>query len=85
VFGKTVDFRTEGAEYPYMTQAARIIDKLGGTRRAAAILASPPSTIQSWKDAGFIPARRQEEVIRKAKEAGIEIEPAEFFAASVLA
>ena len=64
-----------------MSYAARIIDRLGGTRGAAAILAKPPSTVQSWKDAGFIPARRQGEVIEKAKAAGIAVRPEDFFPA----
>jgi hypothetical protein len=63
----------------YMSPAAHIVSKLGGTRKAAAILKSPPTTVQSWKDTGFIPARRQGEVIQKAKDAGIEITPEDFF------
>ncbi|MBP0492204.1 carph-isopro domain-containing protein [Pararoseomonas indoligenes] len=62
-----------------MTPAARIISKLGGTRKAAAILGSPPTTVQSWKDAGFIPARRQGDVVQKAREAGVVIKPEDFF------
>lgn len=62
-----------------MSHAALIIEKLGGTRKAAAVLDKPPSTVQSWKDAGFIPARRQDEVVRKARAVGIVIRPEDFF------
>ncbi|MFC0410999.1 carph-isopro domain-containing protein [Roseomonas elaeocarpi] len=63
-----------------MNPAALIVSKLGGTRKAAAILGRPPTTVQSWKNAGVIPARRQGDVIQKARAAGITIEPADFFA-----
>jgi len=62
-----------------MTSAALIIKKLGGTRKAAALLQRPRSTVQSWKEVGVIPARRQQEVLDKARHAGIEINPADFF------
>ncbi|WP_415417894.1 transcriptional regulator [Acetobacter malorum] len=34
------------------------IDAMGGTRRAARLLDIPPSTVQSWKAKGCIPAKR---------------------------
>lgn len=46
-----------------MNVAERIIAKFGGVRRAAAKGGWAPSTVQSWKDAGLIPARRQQEVL----------------------
>jgi DNA-binding transcriptional regulator YdaS (Cro superfamily) len=60
-----------------MNTAAHVIGRLGGTRKAAAILNSSPSTVQSWKKAGHIPAPKQAEVIEAAKRAGIEISAAE--------
>lgn len=62
-----------------MSCASRIIEKLGGTRKAAVILGKPPSTIQSWKNSGLIPARHQGEILRAARKADINIQPADFF------
>jgi hypothetical protein len=56
-----------------MNSAEHIIERLGGTRKAAAITGVPPSTVQSWKTAGFIPARRQAEIIAAAKLHGINL------------
>lgn len=38
-----------------------------------------PSTIQSWKEAGRIPAKRQQLVLDKARARGIDLQPADFF------
>ncbi|WP_369345764.1 carph-isopro domain-containing protein [Asaia prunellae] len=54
-----------------MTIATDIIARLGGTRAAAKLLDKPPSTVQSWKGSGFIPARYQSEILRRAQRAGI--------------
>lgn len=63
-----------------MTSAARIIEKFGGTRPAAEALGVPPSTVQSWKQSGVIPARRQPDVLKAARERNIPVAPADFFA-----
>ncbi|WP_408868673.1 carph-isopro domain-containing protein [Asaia sp. VD9] len=64
------------AHIPHMTIATDIITRLGGTRAAAKLLDKPPSTVQSWKGSGFIPARYQGEILEKARHAGIEINAA---------
>ena len=63
-----------------MNAAERIIEKFGGTRPAAEALAVPPSTVQSWKRTGVIPARRQQDVLSAAKARKLDIQPADFFA-----
>ena len=60
-----------------MNAAEHVIGRLGGTRKAAALIKASPSTVQSWKAAGFIPARRQSEIIEKAAANGIQITAAE--------
>lgn len=62
-----------------MTYAERIVEKFGGTRPMAGLLGIPPSTVQSWKEAGVIPARRQGEVLDAARCEGIDLGPADFF------
>lgn len=62
-----------------MNPAERIVEKFGGTRPMARITGRPPSTIQSWKDAGFIPARHQPDVLMLGRTAGIDIGPGDFF------
>ncbi|MCG0995310.1 YdaS family helix-turn-helix protein [Acetobacter indonesiensis] len=41
-----------------MTTIRDVIDAMGGTRKAARMLDVPPSTVQSWKAKGCIPATR---------------------------
>ena len=35
--------------------------------------------VQGWNDRGFIPARRQQEVLDAARRLGIDLTPADFF------
>ena len=65
-----------------MTYANSIINKLGGIRKAARLLGFPTSTVQAWKKTGFIPARRQSEVLAKARAAGIPLSEQDFFTPS---
>lgn len=66
-----------------MTPAEVIVDRLGGVRQAARLLNRPPSTIQSWKTSGFIPARHQAHVLDVAKREGITITPADLMGVPV--
>ena len=60
----------------------QIIAKFGGTRAMAAALALPPSTVQSWKAAGLIPARHHARVLARAREMNLSLRPEDFFAAA---
>ena len=63
-----------------MTQAEHIIDKFGSMAALAAALGHRhPTTVQGWKQRGFIPARRHQEVLDAAKQHGIELAPDDFF------
>jgi len=62
-----------------MAHASKIIETFGGTRAMASAIGLPPSTVQSWKDSGVIPAKRQQDVLDKARELGKELSPADFF------
>lgn len=68
-----------------MNVAAAIIQKFGGTRPAAERLGLPPSTVQSWKVAGRIPAQHQMHVLTAAAEGGINLQATDFFSAPVTA
>lgn len=66
------------------TQADRVIAKFGGIRPMAEKLSTPDTpvahtTVQRWKETGFIPAKRQPFVLEKAREHGIPLTPADFF------
>lgn len=61
-----------------MKPAEAIIEKLGGTRAAATLLGLPPSTVQSWKKAGHIPAKQQARVLSAASERRIELTLGDF-------
>lgn len=56
-----------------METETTLFDRLGGIRKMAELLGKPPSTVQSWKNAGRIPAQEQPLVLEKAKEAGVEV------------
>jgi hypothetical protein len=62
-----------------MNVAKAIVEKFGGTRKMAERTSLPPSTIQSWKVTGLIPAHRQLEVMQHAKRLGIALKPEDFF------
>ncbi len=56
-----------------MSEKPDLFTRLGGTRAMADMLGEPPSTVQSWKVAGRIPAHKQPLVIERAADAGHEI------------
>ncbi len=68
-----------------MTQAERIIEKFGGlTALAKALGHRNPTTVQGWKDRGFIPSSRQQEVLNLALVLGVDLSPADFFDPAVI-
>jgi hypothetical protein len=67
-----------------MNVAETIVEKFGGTRKMAAELGLPPSTIQSWKASGLIPAARQVDVLQHANRLGLGLTPADFFPSSIV-
>ncbi|MCU6454332.1 hypothetical protein LPN01_09595 [Sphingomonas sp. A2-49] len=50
-----------------------LFDKFGGIRPMAAHLGEAPSTVQSWKNAGRVPAGHQHRVLQKAGELGLAV------------
>tara|TARA_B100000678_G_scaffold44667_1_gene34424 strand:- start:109 stop:399 length:291 start_codon:yes stop_codon:yes gene_type:complete len=56
-----------------METIASIFDKFGGTRKMAEHLQEPPSTVNSWKRAGRIPAAKQPGVLRCAQRLGLDV------------
>ena len=64
----------------HMTQAERIIERFGGiTRLAKALGHRHPTTVQGWKNSGYIPARRQQAVLDAAAHEGVPLAPTDFF------
>lgn len=54
-----------------LSQAQHVIAKLGGVSEAARILGHRnPTTVQGWITRGFIPGKRQREVLEGARRAG---------------
>lgn len=62
-----------------MAYASKIIRRFGGTRAMASALNIPPSTVQSWKDTGLIPAKHQQAVLDKGRDLEKPITPDDFF------
>lgn len=56
-----------------MSENLTLFDRFGGTRKMAAHLGESPSTVQSWKTAGRVPAGKQPDVLAKAIELGLQI------------
>jgi len=64
-----------------MSYARIIVARFGGIRSLARVLGHRnPTTVQGWVARGFIPARRQQEVLEAARTAGVALSPADFFA-----
>lgn len=62
-----------------LSQADHVINKLGGISAAARVLGHRnPTTVQGWRERGFIPASRHAEVLSKAKAAGIALAAEDF-------
>lgn len=62
--------------------AANIIALFGGIRPMARKIGKKPTTVGSWKVAGRIPSKHQDEVLAAAKGLGIGLKPADFFASA---
>lgn len=62
-----------------------VVDKFGGVREMSELLSEhtgkpvPKTTVQYWRDQGYIPMRRQADVLSCAQANGIELTPADFF------
>ena len=58
-----------------MNAATRVIGKFGGVRALARTLGHKhPTTVQGWRDSGYIPAQRQREVLDAAARLGIALQ-----------
>ena len=58
-----------------------IVRKFGSQQRVAELLGIWQTAVSGWVRRGAIPARRQEELLAIARREGIELGPADFFAA----
>lgn len=72
------------AHISHMNIAERVVRAFGGTREASRLIGVPPSTVQSWKGAGLIPARQQARVLAAAREHSIPIGPADLIEAGAV-
>ena len=57
-----------------------VIRKFGSQQRVAEMLGIWQTAVSGWVRRGAIPARRQEQLLRAAQDAGIALSPADFFA-----
>lgn len=62
--------------------AAKIAAKFGGTTALGKALdpPRPPSTIHRWLLSGFVPSKRQQDVMEAARRKRIRLHPREFIA-----
>jgi hypothetical protein len=56
-----------------METESTLFARMGGIRKMAELIGEAPSTVQSWKNTGRIPAQKQPLVLDRAKAVGIEI------------
>lgn len=80
VFGekKTTDGCVDVEHETPNSPASLIIDKLGGLTKTARLLSNggndfAVSTVQGWKERGYIPQRYWASLIKEAKEGGVEL------------
>lgn len=66
--------------------ADQLIKKCGGAQAVAALLGLSPTSVYKWKypverggTGGLVPANRQQELLDKARSAGIDLRPDDFF------
>ena len=57
-----------------MKTVSDVIDSLGGTTKAAAILGVGPSAVSNWKATGEFPARLHFVIFRECERRGIKID-----------
>jgi hypothetical protein len=62
-----------------MSLAHKIIGRFGGTHATARALGIPPTTVQSWKDSGTIPARHHQRILEKSRALETPLTPDDFF------
>ena len=62
-----------------MKPAERIIAAFGGLTKTAQALGLPVTTVQGWKERGYIPAPRQGRVLSRARDLGVDITETDFF------
>lgn len=63
-----------------MTQAERIIGLFGGvTALSRALHHKYPTTVQGWKERGFIPSPQHEAVLNAGRDNNIPVTPDHFF------
>lgn len=62
-----------------ISQAERVINKFGGLGATArACRHKNASTVQGWKERGWIPQERQAEVIEAARREGVDVSVEDF-------
>lgn len=66
--------------------AHRVIEKCGGAQRVADLLGIHFASVHKWRyplarggTGGLIPTARQQELLQKARAAGIDLSPDDFF------
>jgi DNA-binding transcriptional regulator YdaS (Cro superfamily) len=80
---KICDYR----KYVAMTNvASKIIGKCGGAQAVAALLGLSPASVHKWKypverggTGGLVPTNRQQELLDRARAAGVDLRPDDFF------
>src|SRR5437870_5135302 len=61
-----------------MNPAQLIVDKFGGQSALAELIGKGQSTVQYWTKSGVIPAKWQRDLLRLAREKGIDLTAADF-------
>ena len=62
-----------------MSYVDAIIERFGGRDRMAFLVGCKSARIRGWQQRGEIPPARQREVLAAARQAGIRLDPADFF------
>lgn len=74
-------FRMTWSTIMHMTQAERVISKFGTIAALQQALGHKhQSTVQHWKNSGYIPGWRIKEVLQAARDTGVPLTIEDFFA-----
>jgi len=68
-----------------MNAAEIVIEKFGGQSALGRFIGKGQTTVQHWAKKGIIPAKWQSELLRLAKEHGINLTPSDFIENSIIA
>lgn len=70
---------------PQVTSADYVIHRFGGVRKTSRLLNLSHSAVSKWRKAGRIPSEHFDEILGKAKQLKVRIDPVNLVAGGIVA